>query len=386
VSPTVLIHVQHLLGIGHLQRAAAIALALKRGGARVVLASGGVPVDTVERKASAAGVEIAQLPMARAGDSSFSMLLDEQGRPVDDAWRERRRAALLELFEKVAPDAVVTEMYPFGRRPFRFELGPLLEAARTRRALIAASVRDVLVAKRKPGRAEETVQIARAFYDLVLVHGDARLIPLEASFPQAAEIAAVIRTTGYVTEAVASSGPKDRRSGEVLVSAGGGAVGHPLLAAAIAARPLSHMRDRPWRVIAGANLPEAEYAALQRQAAGQGELTLERFRSDFRDLLARCRVSVSQGGYNTVLEILASRTPAVIVPFAEGQESEQTDRVRRLAEKGLVRFIPQDQVTPQRLAEEIDRAAAMELPAFALDLDGAARSAEILLQAVAERR
>jgi predicted glycosyltransferase len=386
MTPTVLIHVQHLLGIGHLQRAAAIALALRRGGARVVLASGGVPVEPVEQKLEAAGVEIARLPVARAGDTSFSTLLDESGRPIDDAWRERRRAILLHLFEKVAPDAVVTEMYPFGRRPFRFELKPLLETARARRTLIASSVRDVLIAKSKAGRAEEIVQAARAFYDLVLVHGDPRLIRLEASFPQAAEIADLMRTTGYVTEAVASSEHGDRSVGEVLVSAGGGAVGYPLLTAAIAARPLSDARDRPWRVIAGANLAAAEYTALQRQAAGQSGLTLERFRADFHKLLSRCRVSVSQGGYNTVLETLASRTPAVIVPFAEGQESEQTDRVRLLAEKGLMRFIPQDRLTPKRLAEEIDRAAAMELPALDVDLGGAARSAEILLQAMVERR
>ncbi len=35
-----------------------------------------------------------------------------------------------------------------------------------------------------------------------------------------------------------------------------------------------------------------------------------------------------------MLEILASRTPAVIVPFAEGAESEQTDRARLLADEG----------------------------------------------------
>ena len=39
----VLIHVQHLLGIGHLRRAAALARGLVASGVDVVVASGGVP-------------------------------------------------------------------------------------------------------------------------------------------------------------------------------------------------------------------------------------------------------------------------------------------------------------------------------------------------------
>jgi predicted glycosyltransferase len=386
--PTVLIHVQHLLGIGHLQRAVAIATALRAAGARVVLASGGTPVPQVEERAVARGVELVRLPEARAADVHFSKVLDETGRPIDEAWKARRSALLLRLLAESAPDAVVTEMYPFGRRPFRFELHPLLEAARAmpRRPIVASSVRDVLIANHKPGRAEEIAASVRGFYDLVLVHGDARLIRFETSFAAAAAIADRIRYTGYVTEVKPASQPLDRNDGEVLVSAGGGAVGLPLLRAAIAARRHAREGNRPWRIITGTNLPDPDYAALAQQAAADPGITLERFRTDFAALLARCRVSVSQGGYNTVLETMASRTPAVIVPFAEGQESEQTDRVRLLAEMGLLRFLPQSALTPERLADEIDRAAAMTPPRIAINLGGAARSAELILEAIAERR
>ncbi len=384
----VLIHVQHLLGIGHLQRAVAIAVALREAGARVVLASGGVPVPQVEERATRHAVEIVRLPEARSADVHFSRILNADARPIDDAWKARRRDMLLGLLAATEPDAIVTEMYPFGRRPFRFELTPLLEAARAmaRPPAIASSVRDVLIANHKPGRAEDIAATVRQLYDLVLVHGDARLISFEASFPAAAQIADRIRYTGYVTEAKAVAQSADRSAGEVLVSAGGGAVGLPLLSAAVAARRYARERSRPWRVITGTNLPESDVAALARAAAGDPGIVLERFRSDFAALLARCRVSVSQGGYNTVLETVASRTPAVIVPFAEGQESEQTDRVRLLAAKGLLRFLPQAELTPERLAAEIDRAATMTPPAIEIDLGGAARSAALILEKIAERQ
>jgi predicted glycosyltransferase len=345
-------------------------------------------VPQVEERGAARAVEIVRLPEARSADVHFSKIIDADGRPIDDAWGARRRDMLLGLLAATAPDAVITEMFPFGRRPFRFELLPLLEAARARPKppLVASSVRDVLIANNKPGRSEDIAATARQFYDLVLVHGDRRLIPFDVSFPAAAELADRIRYTGYVTDATAVAQAIDRSGGEVLVSAGGGAVGLPLLTTAIAARRYSREKSRPWRIITGINLPEHDFAALAGVAESTGGIVLERFRSDFGALLSRCRVSVSQGGYNTVLETVAGRTPAVIVPFAEGQESEQTDRVRLLADKGLLRFLPQSELTPERLAAEIDRAATMTPPPIEIDLNGATRSADIVLEAIAGRQ
>jgi predicted glycosyltransferase len=379
-----LIHVQHLLGIGHLQRAAAVAGALRDRGVRVVLATGGVPVPEVESAVAQRGVEVVRLAAARSADSQFSQLLDAGGKQIDDAWKAQRRDALLRLFAETEPDVLVTEMYPFGRRPFRFELEPLLEAARARSRppLIACSVRDILVTKQRPGRAEAMAETARRFYDLVLVHSDPKLIPFDASFPRAAEIRDLIRYTGYVTEASFAQKVAARGDGEILVSAGGGAVGAPLLQAALEARAFSAHRTRPWRLITGNNLPQAAFDRLQVAADG---FIVERFRTDFKDLLRRCRVSVSQGGYNTVLEILASRTPAVIVPFADGGESEQTDRARLLAAKNLLRLLPAEDLSAARLAAEIDRAAALDIPELAIDLEGGRNSADLILDALARR-
>src|SRR5262249_60562744 len=105
--------------------AASIPGALDRLGFGAAFVSGGEPVQNLEL----GGADVIQLPPARAGDSSFSSIVDAAGRPIDDAWRDRRRGALLAAFDRVAPQAVLIELYPFGRRPFRFELPPLLDAA-----------------------------------------------------------------------------------------------------------------------------------------------------------------------------------------------------------------------------------------------------------------
>ena len=353
-------HVQHLLGIGHLKRAATLAGALAREGFEVTLASGGMPVAGIVP----AGVKLAQLPPAASEDASFKHLVDERGRRVDDAWRERRKIRLLETYEAIDPELLLIELFPFGRRQFAFELLPLLERARDHSS-IACSVRDII--QDKPSRHEEMLALAERYFDLVLVHGDARM----AAFPLAAPLRGKLRYTGYVVEEPATNASGDGR-GEVIVSAGGGSVGRILLETAIAARPLSVLRERTWRILTGVN--GSDLASL----AGSN-LIVESFRADFRTLLANCELSISQAGYNTVMETLQARARAVLVPFAAGGESEQSARARLLAERGLAEVVEETELDPVTLAAAVDRAARRERPpAGAVDLGGAARSVALL--------
>jgi predicted glycosyltransferase len=379
VNPVVFFYVQHLLGVGHLRRAAIIARALSRNGLAVRFVSGGRPIASLDLAAA----DFIQLPPAVAADTAFSVILDEGGQPIDDAWRARRRGHLLDAFAAERPDLLLVEMFPFGRRQFAFELLPLIEAAAARGIPVAVSLRDILVAKSKPARLAEIVDLVRRRIDRVLVHGDPRLVELEATFPAAAHIADRLVYTGYVADEEGRPLPVAAQvpDGEILVSTGGGAVGGPLLHAALAARPLSAAANAPWRLIAGPNLPEDEFAALAARAPAG--VRVERFRSDFRDLLAHSRLSLSQAGYNTVMDILSVGARAVVVPFADGGESEQTLRARLLAERGLLTLVePPVEAAP--LARAIDAALARPRPSPGdIDLGGADATARELLAMVA---
>ncbi|MCX7961702.1 MAG: hypothetical protein N2653_09035 [Burkholderiales bacterium] len=374
----VFFYVQHLLGIGHLVRAAAIARALVARGLDVTFATGGVPVP--ERMP--AGARIVQLAPASAADATFRTLLDETGRPVDDAWRAARRTALLSAWRAARADALVTELFPFGRRQMRFELLPLLEeaAAARPRPLVVASVRDILGGGQKdPARQDEMLAIFERYYDRVLVHSDPRAVPFDLTFRHAARLGARLHYTGYIAEPPAA--PCADAAGEVLVSAGGGAVGARLLETAIRARRLSALAERRWRLLAGANLPQEAFAALAARARveGGGGIVLERFRADFGSRLAACALSVSQAGYNTLAEVLAGGVRAVAVPFSGGGETEQRLRARLFAERGLIEALDEAQLSPRTLAAAIGRALARPAPPRdALDLAGAAKSAALL--------
>jgi len=170
----------------------------------------------------------------------------------------------------------------------------------------------------------------------------------------------------------------------VLVSAGGGAVGGALLRAALMAQRRGCLADHPWRLLTGPNLAVREFAALTHDLPPG--VVVERFRPEFPRMLRRCRVSVSQAGYNTILDILAARPPAVVVPFAAERETEQALRAARLAPSGIFEIVTEADLSADRLAAAIGRALARPPAAIAIDTDGARRSAALIAALIDTRK
>ena len=369
MQPRVFFYVQHLLGIGHLARASRIAAALVEDGFDVLLVIGGTPVAGFP----GSGVKTLKLPPITAGDHGFSGLADLQGQPVDDTFKKQRQQILLQAFEDFRPDIVIVEAFPFGRRQMRFELLPLLEtiASRTPKPLVVTSARDILQERTKPGRNEETVDLIKRYFDLVMVHGDPAFATIEQTFPLAGTFEAKVAYTGLV----AAPPPQltDERF-DILVSAGGGAAGSALAASTVAAAKNS---DLKWCLITGPNLPEPEFQAAV--AGAPKGLSVFRFREDFASLLTGVRLSVSQAGYNTVCDVLRAGCRSLLVPFSAGGETEQTARAERLEALGLATILTEDALTPTGLSTAIERAFAGPNPSrHALDLDGARKSAQLL--------
>ncbi len=383
MTRTAFIHVQHLLGTGHVFRAAAIGQALAARGIKVTLATG----NTLPPLLDTSGLTVVELPQVRALDARFKTFLTPEGNEIDDMWKASRRDATLAAFAARDFDLLLTETWPFGRRPFAFEMEPLVAAARARPrpALVAASIRDILVRKQEIWKEEEMATRALAAYDLVLVHSDPEFVKLEDSFPFADRIAHLLRYTGFAEtgNGVADAGNGDGDD-EVIVSCGGGAVGANLLATAIPARALSRRAgDCTWRLLAGHDIDAETFDGLAARA-GKG-IVVERARRDFTALLGRARLSVSQAGYNTVLDILRAGVPSVLVPFAQVKETEQQQRADALARHGRAVSIPEKTLTPEGLAAAIDDALALPRRRIEVAFGGAERAAEILVEALEAR-
>jgi len=370
---SVLIYVQHLLGIGHLMRARLLAEALAARDFDVHLVSGGMAIGG----RLPVGVQTTQLPPIRVSDASFTPLCDGEFRPIDDAYRERRRNLLLDAYERARPCAVLFETFPFGRRSLRFELFPLLDridAARPRPLLIS-SIREILQVQPKRERERDMLDFAARWFDAIFVHGDPRFARFEDTFPFVDELAPPVHYTGFVVgdPPPENGAPRD----EVVVSAGGGGVGIELLATALEAQPLSRLSHLTWRVLAGPNIPDAGLERLRRVQSENA--IVERSRADFAALLRRAFVSISQAGYNTTMDVMQSRARPVVVPFTGNGETEQRARGERLRDFGLAVVVDDRTVTPATLAAAVDLAATRgDFRRWDFESDGATRTAALL--------
>lgn len=372
--PRILFYVQYLEGIGHVMRAKRIVEQLVRRGCHVALVLGGNPIPGFD----VAGATIHQLPPVHVGQESYSVLLAEDGTPVDEAFKAARRDQLFAIYQAERPNIVITEAYPMGRWAMHFELEPLLALAdaEAQRPLILASLRDILQMPKTTEKSDKSVELFQRYYDAMIIHGDPNLVRIEESFPPLAGLIGQAHYTGLVA-------PVDREPVarpatdmfDVLVSGGGGAIGYQVLAAAIAAKPLSAQAGKRWLALAGPRMSDDDYTRLAQQAEANG-VHLERYRDDLVGLMRGAQVSVQRAGYNTIADLLVARCPGVLVPDAGGGQMEQPLRAEKLAALNCAVVVPEERLDPTTLAAAIDRAVALPQRSTEFNLDGAAQAAE----------
>jgi predicted glycosyltransferase len=383
MRPTLLFYCQHSLGLGHLYRSLALCEALSER-FRVVLLCGGKLPGTISLPGD---VELVALPPL--GASVDGRLVSHDERHSLARARRLRRDIILRTFHTERPEAVLIEFFPFGKKRFAEELLPLLEESRSREGrapLVVCSIRDILVSRgtEQEKHDDRASDIANRFFDAVLVHSDPLFARLEESFSPRVAMRTPIHYTGFVVSNGASrNGERPRRSG-VVVSAGGGIVGGDLLETAVGAHRLLRVRDRAqMNVIAGPFLAEDRWRSLRAQARGLEGLTLRRSVPDLGTELGIAAASVSQCGYNTALDILRARVPALVVPFSDRDEDEQTRRALRLQELGLVRVLDPDELDAPTLAQELRTIHRFEPQHASLDMQGGPTSLRILTELLA---
>lgn len=368
----VLIYCQHVVGIGHLVRILEIVKALRRH--EVVLVTGGPPVP-IPPPSNTRHVQLSPLAM----DPKKGGLYSPENRPLAQVQNERLEQ-LFHIFRSQTPDLFMVELYPFGRRAFRHELDPVLDAIRTGklpRATVACSVRDILVEKPDPEKSEtRTVRVLNKWFDAVLVHADPSVVSLNETFSRMKTIDVPIVYTGYVAAKFdrSAAGRKTATSNlkRIVVSTGGGLLGIPVLRAVIDTWPL--LKEEIFcNVYTGPFLNEHDFGMFK--ASASPGLSVRRFTGDLLGEMARADLSISLAGYNTSMNILATGTPALVWPY--DQDREQGLRAKRLAREGCLRVLSREDLAPPRLADILSRSLEWNGPCdTSIRIDGADTVAE----------
>ena len=224
--------------------------------------------------------------------------------------------------------------------------------------------------------------ILNRLFDAILIHADPEVISLNQTFSAFADISIPTIYTGYVSDplpAVISANVR-RKLGRisdtklVVVSAGGGKVGSTLLRAVAKAHAhLPQTGEIRMTIFTGPYADDALWAELQ--SLSSNLLSIERFSDDFIHYLKAADLSISMAGYNTCMNVLAVKIPALVFPFE--QNREQGLRAERLSELGALRRLTVADLVPSRLAQIILSELGAPVRSYpTINLNGASASAQ----------
>jgi len=374
----IIFYCQYVFGVGHLFRSVELVRALEDH--EVILVVGGpkVEIDIPVH------VKLVCLP-ALYMDHKFTILIPQTRTKSVDQIKHERKSTLFSLFEQFKPDLFIVELYPFGRTIFGFELMPLLQAIRRGdfgKVHTACSLRDILVKKRDPIEYEQRVlNILNELFDHLLIHSDSDYFPLDETFSRAQEIIIPVFYTGFVTKKSAREPINtremlglNRKQKLIVASAGGGRSGYRLLSSVVAASTLiNDSLKMHLEVFTGPFMDSDQYLKIIKKAGPW--IHIKRFTRHFMDYLQSADLSVSMAGYNTCMDILTTKAPALVWPYKGDQE--QILRAQRLSGLGVFEVINDDDLHPVRLASHIRRALFNNThPTISMDLSGTVNMAK----------
>jgi predicted glycosyltransferase len=385
---------QHILGIGHLIRSTEIVRGLTND-FQICFINGGEIVKGFEIPD---GIELVNLPAIKT-DTEFRELQVPTGFQTIDEVLEYRRDQLLAVFDRIQPDVLMIELFPFGRRRFSAELIPLLDRAKAHGTKIVCSLRDIVVTKQDQARHEEKVcKLMNRYFDLLLIHGDPAFIPLEASFSRTPDLNCAVHYTGYVVQGVRNQGLGVREQAAptasthppihpstplskplILTSVGGGRFGHDLLTCVAAASELLETKiPHHIQLFTGPFAPDAVVEQLQTIAQQRPNLTVDRYTPNLLAYMQQADLSISMAGYNTTMNVLTTGVRSMLLPFTGNDDQEQTIRSQRLEQLGVVTLIRPSDLHPEVFADRIIECLQKSPTSMQFDLSGVENTANLI--------
>jgi len=287
-------------------------------------------------------MQVHRLKPVRTSDASFSQLLHADGSVFSDDDKQERRDNLLAIYDEINPDILITEAFPFGRRQMRFELLPLFEKAKSsqKRPMIISSIRDIMQEDRKEKRVLESNDLVKQYFDFIFVHGDENLISIEETLQGVETFKEKIRYTGLVT-------PEEK--------------------------DVQHSTEFECD---GTEVSDEDFKLLQDQCTSG--MRIVRYIPNLAEVMKQVKVSVSHAGYNTVADVLRSGCASVLYPYTGGRETEQLRRASIMDRQNIAVMLDPDRLSPENLANAVDKATTLKNHSVSFDLKGACTTASII--------
>lgn len=374
----VLFHYTHKQTLGHTTRSVALATALCRQKAEVLILQGGVHQPFIRFPKDC---RVMDIPFPFDTRTSFQS-------HVVPASTSKRAEFILKTAADFCPDVLITEFFPFGRLAYVPELLPTLRFLRKKSTRIVASIGYPLLIDLDRLQEQKFAALHRAlfaFFDTFLIHTPPELeTPYIQKTIQSSvlsrlyaatmkNLAKRIIYTGYVFPEMMMTGgthlPVMKNALDtIVISRGGGAVYPKLLTLGIEAQRQLGNKIRTI-IVCGPATTSKEMALFQSciTTKDKPRVFLADHLSNLDDHLHNCRVSVSLCGYNTSVQLMRYGTPSVIVPYqnnlSQTTTNDQIARSRLLKERFQSIILDYETMTAHSLADAIQEQMSRPRPA-----------------------
>jgi predicted glycosyltransferase len=369
----VLMYSHDTFGLGHLRRCRAIAHAIveRFKGVSVLIISGSQIAGAYDYRARVDFVKIPSVIKLYNGEyDSIGEYID-----VRDILR-MRRLIIQRTAESFEPDLMIVDKAPLG---LKGELEPTLALLAKRGAKLVLGLRDVmdsaqhLEAEWRPKAVLEKMERA---YDRIWVYGPRRFWNPLDGLNIGRSLAARMHYAGFIrSELPAPHGRELHQLPEryLLVTAGGGGDGSPMMEQVLAAREYDAANDFPLVLVLGPFMRSENRDRVRQRAARLSNVHLIDFETKLEWLLSRAAGVVGMCGYNTFCEALSFDRKALFVPRTQPR-LEQHIRATRASELGLCDVIESEAAAdPRLMAAALRRLPSRPSPSAHLqpgDLDG----------------
>ncbi len=277
---------------------------------------------------------------------------------------EMRKQLISSALRSFSPQILLVDHMPHGAMG---ELVPALDSLRESRTppQVVLGLRDILDAPEvtiNRWNIEGAYDAIEQYYSRVLVYGMRDVFDVVNQYQFPDSIANIVRYCGYVSTPENPTGASRIRARFlagtsantrfIVAMAGGGADAYPLMSVLLESiKALKKELPVVLALITGPFMPPAMISDLNKKAKHIPVRVMESV-DDTLSFISAADLVIAMAGYNTSVEILRMKKPAILIPRS-GPSAEQRTRARLFAARHWVDTIDPDDLNAVNLSQMI---------------------------------
>ena len=372
-KPRILLYSHDTYGLGHLRRSLSVAHQIARDipGSHQLLLTGSMVAGAFSLPPRLDMVKLPALSKRSSGQYKSRALPLTLKQTL--TWREQ---IILQAVVNFRPHLILVDKAPAG---VHGELLPALRHLRTwspgtKIVLGMRDIEDSPDVTSAEWEENETYTLLNDVYHRILFYGQREVFDPVQAYGMSPLATTKFVECGYVRRTAVSRKPDAVRrelniedKPLVVVTVGGGGDGYEIVKIYLEMLAASNGPSFHSVIVTGPLMPRAKRKALRKAVMGK-PVTLLEFTPDLTSYMKAADLIVSMAGYNTVCEILSLQKRALLIPRTRVR-AEQRIRATALAGRGLVHMLLPEELTPKRLAVEIEAALVSPCPQVNLNLN-----------------